>query len=294
MGARGHGTGQRSGVQPSAGRPKARRRPTGWLAAAIGVVSLLAAACGSAGSSVSSVSSVGSVSGSDNIKGTVVVFAAASLNGAFDKLGSKFEKAHPGVNVKFNYAGSSSLATQLKEAAPADLFASANTQNMNLVTDDNLAKGQPKIFARNKLEIMVAPGNPKHIKSVSDLANSSIKVAVCAPAVPCGSYSDQIFKKAGVTVHPVSEETSVSGVVTKVSLGEADAGVVYVTDVKEAGNKVTGVPIPADQNVIADYPIAALKDAPNPDAASAFMNYVLSQTGRNVLTSYGFMLPSGS
>jgi len=165
---------------------------------------------------------------------------------------------------------------------------------MSLVTSDNLAQGQAKTFARNKLEIMVGPGNPKHIKSVADLANKSVKVAVCAPAVPCGGYSEQVFKKAGVTVTSVSQETSVSGVVTKVSLGEADAGVVYVTDVKEAGHKVAGVPIPADQNVIADYPIVQLKDAPNPGAASAFMNYVLSQAGRNVLTSYGFMLPSGS
>ena len=289
MGIHNHGTGQPHGALQSG-----RRRRAGRLAAGLGAVTLLAAACGSSGSTASSVSSVGSVGGSDNIKGTVVVFAAASLNGAFDKLGSKFEKAHPGVTVKFNYAGSSSLATQLKQGAPADLFASANTQNMNLVTDDSLAKGQPKTFARNKLEIMVAPGNPQHIKSVSDLANKSVKVAVCAPAVPCGSYSEQIFKKAGVTVHPVSEETSVSGVVTKVSLGEADAGVVYVTDVKEAGSKVSGVTIPADQNVVADYPIVELKDAPNASAASAFMNYVLSQAGRNVLTSYGFMLPSGS
>jgi molybdate transport system substrate-binding protein len=289
MGIRGHGTGQQQGVQPSG---RGRRRRAGWLAAGLGAVSLLAAACG--GGTASSVSSVGSVSGSGDVKGTVVVFAAASLNGAFDQLGRQFEKAHPGVDVKFNYAGSSSLATQLKQGAPADLFASANTQNMSLVTNDNLAQSQAKTFARNKLEIMVGPGNPKHIKSVADLGNKSIKVAVCAPAVPCGSYSEQVFKKAGVTVTPVSQETSVSGVVTKVSLGEADAGVVYVTDVKEAGNKVAGVPIPADQNVTADYPIVQLKDAPNPGAASAFMNYVLSQTGRNVLTSYGFMLPSGS
>ncbi len=249
------------------------------------LLALVLAACGSSGSSASGQSS-------GKLTGTVIVFAAASLNSAFDKIGSQFEKAHPGVTVKFSYAGSSSIATQIKQGAPADVFASANGQNMTTVTDDALASGTPKVFARNKLEIMVAAGNPMHIKSVSDLAANGVKVAVCAPAVPCGSYSAQVFKKAGVTVKPVSEETSVSSVVTKVSLGEADAGIVYVTDVKAAGSKVAGVAIPADQNVTADYPIVALKDAPNPGAAAAFVSYVLSSSGRDVLTSYGF-LPAG-
>lgn len=221
------------------------------------------------------------------------MFAAASLNKAFDKIGQQFEQRHPGVTMKFNYAGSSSLATSIKQGARADVFASANTKNMTAVTKEKLASGTPEVFAKNKLEIMVAKGNPMKITTVRDLSKPAVKVAVCAPAVPCGSYSKDVFDKANVTVKPVSEETSVSGVVTKVSLGEADAGVVYVTDVKAAGGKVTGVPIPANQNVVADYPMVRLKDAQNGAASTAFMKYVDGQQGQQVLASYGF-LPPGS
>jgi molybdate transport system substrate-binding protein len=251
----------------------------GRAAASLAAVSVIAA-CGSSGTSASG-----------QVTGTVIVFAAASLNGAFGKIGEQFEHEHPGVTVKFNYAGSSSLATSIKQGAKADVFASANTQNMSAVTGDNLATGTPEVFARNQLEIMVGKGNPMKITSVDNLTNPAVKVAVCAPAVPCGSYSKDIFAKAGVTVKPVSEETSVTGVVTKVSLGEADAGIVYVTDVKAAGDKVSGVPIPADQNVVADYPMVELKDAPNSSAATAFMAYVNGQAGQQVLASYGFLQP---
>ena len=171
------------------------------------------------------------------------------------------------------------------------MFASADTTNMNAVTSDKLASGTPKVFARNRLEIITAPGNPKHIKSVSDLANDGIKVAVCAAAMPCGAYTQQVFKKAGVTVKPVSEETSVSSVVTKVTLGEADADIVYTTDVKAAGNKAAGVAIPANQNVVADYPIVQLSDASNAGAAPAFIAYVEGPQGQSVLTSFGFLRP---
>jgi molybdate transport system substrate-binding protein len=256
--------------------------------ACLAVLSVLAAACSSSSSTSSSGSSSGS---SGKVSGTVVVFAATSLKDAFDKIGTQFEKAHPGTTVKFNYAGSSSLATQLGNSAPADVFASADTKNMKTVTDGKLTSGEPEIFAHNKLEIMVGAGNPKGIKTVSDLAEKSVKVAVCAPDVPCGNYSKQVFDKAGVTVHPVTQETSVSGVVTKVSLGEADAGVVYVTDVKAGGGKIEGVPIPPSQNVTAKYPIVTLKDAPNKAGATAFMKYVLSPAGQKVLKSFGFMPP---
>jgi molybdate transport system substrate-binding protein len=263
------------------------------LAATAGAAVLAVTACGSSGTSASGGTGSGS-SGGGKLSGTVIVFAAASLNGAFDKLGAQFRRAHPGVTMKFSYAGSSAIATQLRQGARADLFASASPANMTDVTSDHLTAGQPRVFARNSLEIMVAKGNPDKITSVSDLSRSSVKVAVCAPAVPCGAYSTKVFRKAGVTVHPVSQEPSVSSVVTKVTLGEADAGIVYTTDVRAAGGKVTGVAIPASQNVTADYPIAALKDAPNPAASDAFMRYVLSPAGRQVLTSYGFRPPSGS
>jgi molybdate transport system substrate-binding protein len=234
-------------------------------------------------------SSGGSSSSNGQVKGTVVVFAATSLNGAFDKIGSQFEHAHPGVSVTFNYNGSSSLATSITQGAKADVFASADTANMNTVTDAHDAKGEPKVFAKNQLEIMAAKGNPMRITSVSDLSKPSVKVVLCAPSVPCGKYASQVFKKAGVSVSPVSEETSVGGVVTKVTLGEADAGMVYETDIKTNEGKITGVPIPADQNVLAYYPMVELKDASNSPAATSFMNYVNSSAGQSVLASYGFM-----
>jgi molybdate transport system substrate-binding protein len=259
----------------------------GMAVVCLAILAMLAAACGT-----SSNAAIRTTSASQKVSGTVVVFAAASLKDAFDQIGKQFEQANPGVSVKFNYAGSSSLATQIKQAAPADVFASADTTNMDTVTNDNLASGSPQEFARNNLEIMVAAGNPKHIKSVAGLANSDVKVAVCASDVPCGKYTQEVFSKAGVTVHPVSEETSVSSVVTKVTLGEADAGVVYTTDVKAAGDKAAGVAIPANQNVTAEYPIVALKDAPNSDGANAFIDYVMSSAGQKVLESFGF-LPAG-
>jgi molybdate transport system substrate-binding protein len=262
------------------------RARMGMAVICLAIVALLAAACGTA-----SGAAIRTSSASQKASGTVVVFAAASLKDAFDTIGKQFEQANPGVTVKFNYAGSSSLATQIKQAAPADVFASADTTNMDTVTNDNLAS-DPQVFARNTLEIMVAAGNPKHIKSVADLANSDIKVAVCASDVPCGAYTQEVFKKAGVTVTPVSQETSVSSVVTKVTLGEVDAGVVYSTDVKAAGDKAAGVAIPANQNVTAEYPIVKLKDAPNAAGATAFIDYVLGSDGQRVLESYGF-LPAG-
>ncbi len=263
--------------------PRGRRaRPLAAVCAAVAALPL--AACGS---------SAGSAQASGKPSGQLVVFAATSLNKAFDKIGSQFEKADPGVTVKFNYNGSSSLATSLKQGAPADVFASANTANMDIVTGGKLASGSPAVFARNEAEIMVEAGNPQHIKSVSNLANPDHKVVVCAPEVPCGALATKVFKKAGVTVKPVSEETNVSGVVTKVSLGEADAGIVYVTDVKAGGSKIAGVPIPAGQNEVADYPIVQLKDAPNTSAAAAFIKYVLGPDGQKVLASFGF-LPPGS
>ena len=266
-------TGQRTGPAP-------RRRRT--LLAVVSAVVALAAACSS---------SPGSTPAAGKVSGTVVVFAATSLTEAFDKIGTQFEAANPGVTVKFNYNGSSSLATSITQGAPADVFASAAPQNMETVSDAGLASGTAKTFARNTGEIMVDTGNPHHIKSVSDLANPAVKVVVCASQVPCGAVATAIFKNADVTVKPVSEEQNVGGVVTKVTLGEADAGIVYVTDVKANESKATGVPIPADQNDITAYPIAELKDAPNATAAAAFISYVLGPQGQQVLASFGFLPP---
>jgi molybdate transport system substrate-binding protein len=267
------------------------------VAVVFALVALLAGACSSSSSSTaaapgSSAAAGGSASAAGKVTGTVVVFAATSLTDAFNKIGTQFEAANPGVNVKFNYNGSSSLATSITQGAPADVFASAAPSNMKTVTDANLASSTPKDFATNTGEIMVEKGNPKHIKSVSDLANPAIKVVVCAPKVPCGQVATAIFKNAGVTVKPVSEETNVGGVVTKITLGEADAGMVYVTDVKANEGKATGVTVPANQNDTTAYPIAELKDAPNTAGAAAFISYVLGPQGQAVLASFGFAPPA--
>jgi molybdate transport system substrate-binding protein len=271
---------------------RARRTSHGWRSTLRAVVCAavivpVLAACGSSGGGSSS----GNSSASGKISGQLVVFAATSLTEAFDKIGAGFEKAHPDVTIKFNYNGSSSLAASINQGAPADVFASAAPANMKTVTDAGNAVGTPQTFASNTAEIMVEKGNPKKITSVKDLANSAVKVVVCAPAVPCGAVAEEVFKNAGVTVKPVSEETNVGGVVTKVTLGEADAGIVYVTDVKANEGKADGVPIPADQNAITEYPIAQVKGAPNATAAKAFISYVLGADGQKVLHSFGFKPP---
>ena len=285
---------------PRAAWQQRKPRTTRWAAVWLAFAVLALAACSSSASSspassspASSSPAAGTSSASAAAKpsGTLVVFAATSLTEAFNKIGAQFEKAYPGVTVKFNYNGSSSLATSINQGAPADVFASAAPANMKTVTDAGNASGTPQDFATNTGEIMVEKGNPKNIKSVSDLANSAIKVVVCAPQIPCGAVATEIFKNAGVTVKPVSEEQNVGGVVTKVTLGEADAGIVYVTDVKANESKATGVAIPADQNATTEYPIAELKDAPNPTAAAAFISYVLGTNGQQVLASFGFMPP---
>jgi molybdate transport system substrate-binding protein len=253
---------------------------------------LLVATLAACSSTSSTTAAAPSVSQSAKPTGTLVVFAATSLTDAFDKIGAQFQQANLGVTVKFNYNGSSSLATQITQAAPADVFASASPTNMKTVTDQSMASTTPTIFTRNQGEIMVEPGNPDHITSLANLSNTAIKVVTCAPAVPCGALATTVFKNADVTVKPVSQEQNVGGVVTKVTLGEADAGIVYVTDVKANGTKTTGVPIPADQNTITNYPIAEIKGAPNPTAAAAFIAYVLGPDGQQVLKSLGFMPPA--
>jgi len=263
-----------------------RRHPALFTVVCAAIAALVLAACSSSTSTPSA-----SSSGAGKVSATVVVFAATSLTDAFNKIGAQFEKAHPGVTVKFNYNGSSSLATSITQGAPADVFASAAPANMKTVTDAGDAAGTPQVFTRNTGEIMVEKGNPKKITSVKDLANPAIKVAVCAPEVPCGAVATAIFKNAGVTVKPVSEETNVGGVVTKVTLGEVDAGIVYVTDVKESEGKAIGVPIPASQNDITEYPIAQVKGAPNATGAKAFISYVLGPDGQKVLASFGFLPP---
>ena len=216
----------------------------------------------------------------------ITVFAAASLQPAFDKIGAKLLSAQ-NVATTFSYAGTQTLTTQLTQGAPADVFASADVAHMTTVQSAGLLLSQSALFAHNRLEIAVAKGNPKGIHTLTDLARSGLVVVVADPSVPAGKYAAQALAKAGVTVHPASFELQVTGVLSKVALGEADAGIVYVSDVVTSG-QVDGVTIPDSQNVIAEYPIAVLKSAQNQSGAVAFVDFVLSTEGQSILTSAGF------
>jgi len=220
---------------------------------------------------------------------TVTVFAAASLTAAFQNMATTFERAHPDVKVQLNFAGSSTLVQQIQQGAPADVFASADEANMQKLTESGAVAGTPQLFARNQLQIAVAAGNPKGIAGLADLTKPGLTIALCGPTVPCGRYAAEAFVKAGVTAPAASQELDVKAVVSKVAMGEEDAGIVYVTDVRAAGGKVTGVNIPESSNVIARYPIAMVKDAPNPAAATAFIDFVLSSDGQRILADFGFL-----
>ena len=220
---------------------------------------------------------------------TVTVFAAASLTAAFQAVGNAFENTHPDMKVQPNFAGSSTLVQQIQQAAPADVFASADEANMQKLVESGGIAGAPQLFARNTLQIVVSPGNPKHIAALADLAKPGLTIALCGPTVPCGRYAVEAFTKAGVTAPAASQELDVKAVLTKVSMGEADAGIVYVTDVRAAAGKVEGVDIPESSNVIARYPIAVVKNASNATAAAAFIDFILSSVGQQLLAGYGFL-----
>jgi molybdate transport system substrate-binding protein len=261
-----------------------RRFVAGVVCAALGL-----AACGSSSKSSSTPTTASSTA---KVTGTITVSAAASLNQAFTQIGKDFQAANPGTTVKFNFDASSALATQITSGAPADVFASADTTNMDKLSSANLVSGSPQNFARNQLEIATKPGNPKNVKGLSDLASVGV-VALCAEEVPCGKYAAQVLSQAHVTIpeSSITRGQNATATLGMVSQGDANAAIVYVTDVKGAGNAVTGVTIPADQNAIATYPIAALKNASNAATATAFVNYVLSSAGQNTLRSFGFMAP---
>ena len=226
---------------------------------------------------------------SSTLSGTVSVFAAASLTAAFQAIGAAFEKAHPTVKVQFNFGGSSTLVQQIQQGAPADVFASADEANVQKLVESGALAGAPQRFAGNRLQIAVAPNNPTRIATLADLAKPGLTIALCGPMVPCGCYAAEAFTKAGVAVPTASQELDVKAVLTKVGMGEADAGVVYVTDVRAAAGKVEGVDIPESSNVIARYPIAVVKDAPNAAAAASFIEFVLSPDGQRLLAGFGFL-----
>jgi molybdate transport system substrate-binding protein len=225
----------------------------------------------------------------NSLSGDVTVFAAASLTDAFETIATAFEEEHPDVDVVFNFAASSELVTAIvDDGAPVDVFASADQNNMDKLVDADRNDGEPATFATNSLEIIVEPGNPLGVAGVEDLANPDIIFVTCDPAVPIGAYTQQVLEAAGVEVTPASLEENVRGIVTKVTVGEADAGIVYATDVLAAGDDADGVAIPDDINVVADYPIATVTEAANPDGAAAFVDFVLGEEGQTVLAEFAF------
>jgi molybdate transport system substrate-binding protein len=271
---------------PTAPHPTRRR-------AAIALVALLAtlgllAGCGSDSTPSSTRATNGSAS---TVTGTITVFAAASLKDAFTEAAAAFEKANPGAKVTLSFGASSALAQQIEEKAPADVFASADQASMQKVVDAGGISGTPEVFATNSLEIIVAPGNPKGITGLADLSKAGLIYVTAAPEVPIGKYAAQALQKAGVTVSPSSLEADVKAVVTKVTSGEADAAIVYATDVKAAGAKAEGVPIPAAFNVVATYPLAVTTEAADLEASAAWAAFIMGAEGQAILASYGFGAP---
>lgn len=220
----------------------------------------------------------------------ITVFAAASLTAPFTQIAAAYEAEHPGTTIALNFAGSSDLVTQITEGAPADVFASADTTNMARLTGADLAD-RPVDFATNTLSIAVPPGNPAGIASFADLARTGVRTVVCAPRVPCGAATATLEANTGVTLTPVSEESSVTDVLGKVSSGEADAGLVYVTDVRSAGESVQGVPFPESTGAVNTYPIAALAASTNQALAASFTQYVTGPAAREILKAAGFGTP---
>lgn len=258
---------------------------TRWLTGLTGLtVAIVAAACGPAAPDDDG-------PGEGELGGQLIVFAAASLTDAFEELRTAFVATHPDVEVVFNHAGSQTLASQLREGAPADVFAAANLAQMDTVAQDGQLAGEPDIFTANLLQIAVEPGNPHEVGGLEDLADAGLVLVLPAEEVPAGQYARQALDAAGVRITPSSLEHDVRAARSKVELGEADAAIVYASDIAAASGRVEGVAIPPEHNVAAAYPIAVLADAPNPSAAEAFVAFVLSDAGQQILAGHGFTAP---
>lgn len=258
-----------------------RRLTTGVLAAGILVVGMLSACSGQADAD-------GGDTPSDR---TLTVYAAASLTSTFEQIAADFEAAHDGVSVELSFAGSSDLVAQIQQGAPADVFASADTANMDKLAADDLLAGTPADFAANTLMIAVPPGNPAGVASLADLAADDLNLVVCAPEVPCGAATERVEQAGGISFSPVSEEQSVTDVLNKVITGEADAGLVYVTDVRAAGDQVEGIEFPESDDVVNVYPVASLEGSAQPELAQEFVEAVLGPDGQEVLSDAGFAAP---
>ena len=256
------------------------------LAAAV-LGGALLAGCGTGGSAGQG----GGATGSTGTSGELTVLAAASLKGAFTELGRQFEATHPGTAVVFSFGGSSDLVAQLQQGAPGDVLATADTATMDRAAADGLLAGAAQPFATNTMMIAVPPGNPAGITTFADLATEGVTVVVCAPQVPCGAATKKIEASTGATLSPASEENSVTDVLGKITSGQADAGVVYTTDVAAAGDAVEGVAIPGEVNAVNGYPIAVLAGSQEQVLAGEFRDLVLGAQGREVLADAGFGAP---
>jgi len=263
------------------------RFPMPFRLAAAGVVAVaVAASAGPAGAS-----SVATRPEASKPTGSITVFGAASLTAAFTQLGVAFQKKYKGTTVAFNFAGSATLATQIQQGAPADVFASADNKSMDQVSSAHDLAGPPVSFAHNLLEIAVAKGNPKGIKTLADTVKPGVQLELCAPTEPCGIYAAQAYQKAHVTVPSVPTGENAKAVLASVELGQADTSIVYVTDVLAAKGQVGGVEIPASQNVLASYPIGTVKASQNTVTAKAFVSFVTSPAGQKILGGFGFLKP---
>ncbi len=226
----------------------------------------------------------------DPATGTITVFAAASLTEVFGELETGFEQRHPSADVVLSFGGSGALAAQIAEGAPADVFAAASEAPMSMLVDAGDASNTTT-FTTNTLELAVPAGNPAAVTGLDDLADPALTIALCDPSVPCGAATETLMRLAGLDPAPDTLEQDVKAVLTKILLGEADAGLVYVTDVIAAGDKVEGIPVPEAAEVINSYPIATLAGAPNPEGARAFVEFVLSDSGQAALAAAGFVAP---
>jgi molybdate transport system substrate-binding protein len=252
----------------------------------VGILALGVVACGGDGETDAAPKAEGG-----DVEGEVLVFAAASLTDAFGDIKTAFEEDNPDAEVQLNFSGSSALREQILSGAPADVFASANESNMADVVDADEVAGEPQIFVTNELQIAVPAGNPGKVKGLDDFANDDLLIGLCAVEVPCGDFAREALEGVGVEPAIDTNEPDVRALLTKIGSDELDAGIVYVTDVTSAGDRVEGIDIPADDNVVAKYPIAQLAGAPNGDGAKSFKEFVLSGEGQQILTGYGFGTP---
>ncbi|MGP9681036.1 molybdate ABC transporter substrate-binding protein [Brachybacterium sp. AOP3-A1-3] len=268
----------------AADRPRTADRPRAAVSG-LAAIAALALALGATGCSA-----VGGAGGGRTTT-TLTVYAAASLQEPFEELGEQFEADHEGVDVEFSFAGSSTLVEQIQQGAPADVFASADTSTMDELVDAGLEAADPVAFTSNTLMIAVPAGNPAGVTDLASLTENGIDLVVCAPAVPCGAAAETVERAAGVDLSPVSEEQSVTDVLNKVSSGEADAGLVYFTDVAKAGDEVEGIAFPESDSAVNTYPITTVEDSAQPELGQEFVDLVTGETGQQVLGEHGFGEP---